>query len=338
MNAVPVGFSTWSNPGTPTTENPAFEFPSFAPDSRIAKLGRSLTSLSILSAEPEEIPSEDIPASSKSQTRIKPLEPETEKKDLVSSLVSGSEVLCPFCQKPLPASILASHSHGVPSSTNLLAALPVDPPKPAVPVATSESLFGDVQSGDQANISAANELVASADIERWSRIAGIPLSTKPAVNDTSSSSKVETSIPLLPPPPGNKVKTGSVGSTGRFGFGFRRGSSNPVEDEESEDESGPSGYSRLDGPASPGEDEDDEEDDDAGYDAVRMKKKRPTSVKLDENVEKIPNQTAAVPAISIPDEVAKEEKPGNNEEIRQVLKEVVGRVNQLVSSTWWIEN
>jgi hypothetical protein len=255
-------------------------------------------------------------------------------------------IFCPFCEKPLPPGLLSAHGHHeeearlsrtpslglAPSSMEmtkatsapetststsnlkpLMNALPVtQPPSPAAPEPrmTSVELGKPVRVADEVDNAASKVSIDTEDLRRWAKVAGIELDL-PAPPSTLESVKLESKtetkpFPKLAPPPEDQGR-GSSRPSSKFGF-FGGKSKGGDEDEDSDDDmAGPGGYARLDGPASP-------ETIEKELAPLERKEKR----EVTEEPEPEP-ETAPAPA--------------SEQEIRDVLKDVLSKVNAMVRQT-----
>jgi hypothetical protein len=257
-------------------------------------------------------------------------------------------VFCPFCEKPLPPGLLSSHGHheeearltrapspmltrppspmsslapnsaemtkatSAPATSTqpkpLLTPLPVtQPPSPAVfePRMTSDELGKPVKAADEVDNAASKVGIDTEDLRRWAKIAGIELDLPPppsSVEVTKSEPTVEAKpFPKLAPPPEDSSRPSSKRSS-KFGF-FSGKSKDGDEDEDSDDDmAGAGGYARLNGPASP------------------------------ETIEKelAPLEHKERKQVSEPEAEISEPKPASEEEIRDILKDVLSKVNAMV--------
>ena len=241
---------------------------------------------------------------------------------LIDGPGKGDElVMCPYCSKPLPPTVFARHPHhqrrhpgtsiedaddqpgqlaDSPSALKsspktLLDPLPVTSP---VLVVTAQSLAPTVTAAESAGLLADKTIISPDDIERWSRLAGMPL------NPSHSVETEKAKIPLAPS--SGKERTTS---SSRFGF-FRRDSETAKDDEESDDEDGGSGYTKLTAAGSPSDEE------------ILPDKKRET---LSEVGKKQSSE------IRVRDKTENDDVVIKDDELRAVLREVLGKVNQLVS-------
>lgn len=297
------------------------------------------------------------------------VEPKQQPSKVVRDEVPGmgdEPVMCPFCEKPLPPALFASHMHpkpparpaalkrsntttgvkpalvrsastqatpglrtpsatyATPAPRRSLNSLPSTPPDLT---SDSESLLASVTAGETSNIEAAKLVVAEDDLRRWFKAAGVipPSPVKPK--------REEKAIPKIDPPPGpSRAQPGrsSSRSSSRFNF-FKPDEEALKEDEESDDENGGgSGYARLQAGGSDTEDEDKQ-------DVVHDEPKTMAEVTLNEEespktVE--PAATATDVTETQADELSRVSTPPpevSSEELRQVLKEVLRKVAEMVS-------
>lgn len=254
-------------------------------------------------------------------------------------------VMCPFCEKPLPPALFASHSHtkvpvrpgGLKRSNTTTGVKPAPTrsyPTQATPLpiartssgklmdslpllashsaSTSETLLASVTAGESSNIEAAKLVISEEDLDRWSRIAGIQL--PPEIAPTPP---LEPVIPKIEPPRGRSPADRTTSrSSSRFNF-FN--SEKPLEegDESDEDVGGATGYSRLQAGGSDTEDEDKEE----------ILHDEPKSMDMDDST--VRKKTAAddVPSISKEEEAEPAVSP---EELQKVIKEVLHKMAEMV--------
>jgi len=322
---IPVAYLHDSLPASPSTSKAeqSFEFtvPPIPP--RLAKIGRRISQMSADFMPPDN----DRESASRRGSQV------------VDVPGMGDDpVMCPFCNKPLPPALFAAHQHplkrstttprpsiaerrasGLPGSTIPEAASPVisqqktllDPLPVASPVvvATAESLGPNLGVAEAADALAMKAIISPGELQRWSRLAGLPV-------DAPKPSEPEQDIPLIPPPPENQRATSS---SSRFGF-FRKGVKAKKEEEEveeSDDEGGRSGYAKLTAPGSPS---DDEGMHDESKDARADKEK---SIEEKMVKEEVRTETAS----TVP--------PLKEENLREILKEILGKITQMVSHTAW---
>ena len=273
---------------------------------RLAKIGRRISQMS-----ENFLPPDNDPSSRRAS-------------QIVDVPGMGDEpVMCPFCSKPLPPALFAGHHHtprrsmatphtpiaearlpvtamaispAVAQAQNLLGPLPIT--QEITP--TAESLASTVESAESTETIAVKSTISPDDLKRWSRLAGILVdSVEPVESDKD--------IPLLPPLPPNQRSTSA---SSRFGF-FRKGAKTPKEeDEESEEEGGGTGYAKLIGSGSPSDDE----------------------ATSDE-----PKSSHAEPKTEEPSEIESQTEPAlveaevRDKDLRAVLKEILGKVTEMVS-------
>ncbi|WVW82149.1 hypothetical protein I302_104155 [Kwoniella bestiolae CBS 10118] len=397
-----MAYYSYSNQNSPAVEtankeNP-FDFPTVNIPPRLKNIGRKISQMSNDFLPPNVTPDEEEPT--RKLERRRSLDP-----DPVPGM--GDEpVMCPFCNKPLPPSLLASqllsgkHDHNhqnrpsnirrassmrvssntsspritpsaplsrVPSAdtppanpvkSQLLDPLPVKTPEPIakipedpLPSATSETFAETVKEGDVANHDAAEKMITEEDIKRWSTLSGITL---PSSSSSTTTAKVDSTpivapipkpaenkkaFPLLPPPPAAASKLTKPPPTDRPSstsssskFKFFAGKKEEDDEEESDDEGAATGYTKLTGPASDSEDEE--------------STKRRTGKKVEEPMEPEVKDFAETKDeksedVSSPgsnySELADEKKPAEGaasdpDEVKRVLQEVLGRVNDLSKS------
>ncbi|WVQ85357.1 hypothetical protein IAT38_007522 [Cryptococcus sp. DSM 104549] len=182
-----------------------------------------------------------------------------------------------------------------------------------------------------------------------------PAPTSTPVPAPAPSAKETKAFPLLPPPPAPASKltkappaeraahgSGSSGKSGGFGF-FRRGSAKKDEEDEesSDDDGGAGGYTRLMAQGSPSDDEGDEA-------MERIERGRGEGGKKDAEVKE--EKKKEEPEVEAKDFVEEEKKGEKAEEkavvaevkeiatksgdddVRKVLQEVLGRVNEMSKS------
>jgi hypothetical protein len=170
---------------------------------------------------------------------------------------------------------------------------------------TSDELGKPVKAADEVDNAASKVGIDTEDLRRWAKIAGIELDLPPppsSVEVTKSEPTVEAKpFPKLAPPPEDSSRPSSKRSS-KFGF-FSGKSKDGDEDEVSDDDmAGAGGYARLNGPASP------------------------------ETIEKelAPLEHKERKQVSEPEAEISEPKPASEEEIRDILKEVLSKVNAMV--------
>ena len=266
-----------------------------------------------------------------------------EEKEVVP-FMGDEPVFCPFCEKPLPPGLLPSHSHPVsevetfrkstPSmikkesiemtkatsapeaSKSLMTALPVtaQPAAKAEPRTTSVELAKPVRAADEVDIAASKVPIDTEDLRKWAKVAGIELDLPPpkpkveteAEKSVKTESKAESKpFPKLAPPPEDQSR-GSSRNSSRFGF-FGKGKPAEEDDESDDDMAGAGGYARLDAPASPEREE---------KELAPLEFKERSEVVEEASVEAEPE-----PA-----------QPASEDEIRSILKDVLGKVNAMVST------
>lgn len=231
--------------------------------------------------------------------------------------VSGDPVVCPFCDKALPESILSR------------AGAPAPPTLPSgsastEPVGSTTAIMTSEGDADRADASASKVAISEDDIRRWSTVAGVQVDPLPqlappaqfAVKDKEAAKPV----PLLPPPPTARA---SPKPTGRFGF-FAKGNAAPAEQDDDSDSDGIiSGYARLGAPES-------DDDGDDGYESEKEIKfrPRPREEEKPEAIVDTPETPGLAPPIAL-----KESAGAGDAELRLVLREVLSRVQALVSCT-----
>ncbi|KAK8865801.1 hypothetical protein IAR55_000948 [Kwoniella newhampshirensis] len=268
-----------------------------------------------------------------------------------------------------PAPTPGSSSSQAPSKS-LLSPLPVTTPqKPQVLTATSESLAGTVREGDVANHTAAEGIVTDEELKRWSTLSGIPIpSLPPTVANPGPipAPALQKAFPLLPPPPAPAAKLARpalppsidshASSSKGFGFFGKASKDGDIEEDEDSDAEGSAtgGYSRLTGPASPSDDEDEQaivikgkQPKDAAEKVIAKEDKPTQDVTVNRKKEKEEPQGEdgdKVEAVSsVFADARQEEKAENkegavqlkdagNDEVKKVLQEVLGRVNEMSQS------
>lgn len=305
----------------------------------LAKIGRRISEMSdnfLYDDTPLEPMSRSMSLSRKGIPRIQ--------EEKAVPFMGDEPVFCPFCEKPLPPGLLSSHGHheeeamltrapspmsilapnsvGMSKATSapetststdpkpLLTPLPVtQPPSPAViePRMTSVELGKPVRIADEVDNAASKVSFDTEELRRWAKVAGIELDLPPPPS-TVEPAKVEPTVeakpfPKLAPPPEDQNRTSSKRSSK---FGFFGGKSKDEDDEDSDDDmAGAGGYARLDGPASP------------------------------EEIEKelAPLEHKERKLVSEPEEEAAPVEPASDEDIRNILKDVLSKVNAMVRSS-----
>jgi hypothetical protein len=326
-------------PSRSQTNPQEFEFslPSVRPG--LAKIGRRLTEMSDnFLYESDVTPEPGLSRSaSKMGTQRRP-----EEKEVVVPFMGDEPVFCPFCEKPLPPNLFSSHSHAegqeeketfkksIPStikkesiemtkatsapetSQSLMTALPVtaQPVAKAEPRTTSIELAKPVRAADEVDIAASKVPIDTEDLRKWASIAGIQLDLPPPKPKAEESVKIESKVeskpfPKLAPPPEDQSRVSSRNSS-RFGF-FGKGKAAEEDDESDDDMGGAGGYARLDAPASPEREE-----------------KELTPLEHKERREVVEES----PAEAEPEQL----QPASEEDIRSILKDVLSKVNAMVSA------
>jgi hypothetical protein len=231
-----------------------------------------------------------------------------EKKDVISSVKESASM---------------SKTTSAPErSTSLMSALPVvsEPPKPKIAQKSeaetrmsSTELAVPVKSADEADHAASKVTVDPSDLLRWARVAGVEpdLPVDKTVSTAAEKTVTAKPFPKLAPPPedGARVSSRSSSGFGYFGGKSSKDNGDDDEDESDDDQAGPSGYARLDAPASP----------------ERMEKPlEPLDFKERKVTETVQPREEPVPTPEPATAVASEE------EVRAVLKEVLAKVNEMV--------
>jgi hypothetical protein len=175
---------------------------------------------------------------------------------------------------------------------------------------TSDELGKPVKAADEVDNAASKVGIDTEDLRRWAKIAGIELDL-PAPPSSVEVAKPEPEVeakpfPKLAPPPEDSSRPSSKRSS-KFGF-FGGKSQDGDEDEDSDDDmAGAGGYARLDGPASP------------------------------ETIEKelAPLEHKERKQVSEP-EAEVQPKPASEDKIREILKDVLSKVNAMVRPSYMI--
>ncbi|WVQ62335.1 uncharacterized protein L199_000474 [Kwoniella botswanensis] len=394
-----MAYYSYSNQNSPAVEtankeNP-FDFPSVNLPPRLKNIGRKISQMSN-----DFLPTEEDTTSRKVQLERR----RSHEKEVPG--MGDEPVMCPFCNKPLPPSLLASqllsgkHDHNhhnqnnrpsnvrrassmrvssntsspritpsaplsrVPSASTppakppLLDALPVKTPEPAaskaveepLPSATSETFAATVKEGDVANHDAAEKMITEEDIKRWSTLSGISITktSSTAVKPTEPTTIVspipkpledKKAFPLLPPPPPAASKltkpppTDRPSSTSSSKFNlFGENKTDAAEEDESDDEGVATGYTKLTGPAS------DSEDEGESKKRVEEKAEEPKEPEPNDTTEEKETPVDASSPGSNYSALAEEQKSAevvataDPNEVKKVLQEVLGRVNELSKS------
>ncbi|KAL7424737.1 hypothetical protein Q5752_000421 [Cryptotrichosporon argae] len=243
---------------------------------------------------------------------------------------SVRRTVCPHCQKPI-ASPLPSPT-GLSPSTALRHATASD--AGSTGGAPAVALLAPLPIG-------AEPLVTFGELERWAAIVGVPVPSSPVppspgappASANASASASANAFPLLPPPPpaDQPVK--------RAAFGFFRRASHREDNEDSDDDAGPTGYARI------GAGSDVESDDEGGLSAKSTPRKSRVGqekVVADVAVRDRGETAAEFPASAegsgIIDEglndatVAAGPTDTGADDLRQCLREVLARVNMLSQS------
>lgn len=228
--------------------------------------------------------------------------------------VSGDPVQCPFCDKELPASILSRVAAPLPPDNGPTAG--AEDAQAAV-VSTS-ALMNSEGDADRADTSAAKAAISEAEIRRWSTVAGVAVAAppQPALSAQPAATEASKPVPLLPPPPNARA---SPKPTGRFGF-FSKSKSAGEEDDDSDSDGIISGYAKLGAPES-GDEGDDYESDKEIMFKPRPREERP------EAAPDTPEASALAPPIALKEGAG----ASDDAELRSVLREVLSRVQALVS-------
>lgn len=278
-------------------------------------------------------------------------------------------VLCPSCEKPLPASVLEGlhdasrtprrqalktpHSHtdeavtptkpqfgqivsGSPSDARSSAS--VEAARTDTPV-TTESLKESLNTADDADALAAKLVISDDDIRRWSSLAGVKVAGPPKTSPPTSNivapipTRAEASkpFPLLPPPPVTASKALAKSSDSRSSSRFGFFSRKKTPEDESEDDSDDDGPQGYARLGAPGSD-----DDDDGYESdkpfskkVSKPESEPESTEPEGDVKQEEQPKAVTPS---PAKAAEESTNGSDADLRALLTEVLGRVQALVGS------
>jgi hypothetical protein len=331
----PIPTRSQTNPPVPDFE---FSLPNVRPG--LAKIGRRISEMSDNFLYETDVIANDGPGGLSRSASRKGVPRIQEERHV--PFMGDEPVFCPFCEKPLPPGLLSQHAHlepppmprkglAVPASASmsktisapegskgLLSALPVvtppiAPTKPE-PRTTSEELAPPVKAGDMADHAASKVSVSDDDLRRWAKFAGVELDLPV---DASIAQKVPEPtapakpFPKLAPPPEDEARSTSTSrNSGRFGFfGGKSGKDEDDEEESDDDQGGAGGYSRLDAPASP-------EREEKPLEPLDFKERKVT-----ETVQ------AKEPELIAPVEPV----PASEEEVRAVLKEVLAKVNEMVS-------
>lgn len=226
--------------------------------------------------------------------------------------VSGDPVRCPFCDKELPASILSS---AAPAANGTMA---------AEGGVSTTALMSSEGNADRADTSAAKAVISDDDIRRWSTLAGVQVDTPPKPEPVVPVLKAEVkAVPLLPPPPPG-ARTPKTAT--RFGFFSKgKGKQEDTNDDDSDSDGIISGYARLGAPES-----DDEGDD--GYESEKEITFKPRPRDDDKPQTPIEPTTEKQETSGLAPPIALKDAPGAGDaELRTVLREVLGRVQALVS-------
>ncbi|KLT45319.1 hypothetical protein CC85DRAFT_155371 [Cutaneotrichosporon oleaginosum] len=226
---------------------------------------------------------------------------------------SMGPVLCPFCDKELPESLICPAR--APPEVNGSAS--------DADVSTS-ALMNSEGDADRADTMASKAAISDDDIQRWSLVAGVTVAapSKPAPLAMSAVSDDAKPVPLLPPPP--PARASPKPTKTRFGFFAKNKSvASAAEDEDSDSDGIISGYARLGAPGS-----DEEGDDDYESDKEISFKPRPRNVTQSESAPSRPETPALAPPIAL-----KESTGAGDAELKSVLREVLSRVHALVSTS-----
>ena len=240
-----------SNPRSASTDEFNFNVPSLPP--RLANFGRKISQMGndFLSEFEDPGPRRSIEAP-------KPI-PSPTPEDVPG--MGDEPVMCPFCEKPLPPMLFASHNHTVAPKTvkaasvdsrpgtlkrsntttgvkprigmressfaaplreeRLLEALPVNPSRAPSPSINADALRAEVTAADKANAYAAGMVVSHADLRRWAAMAGLGTPTP-----SRSASETEKTIPRIAPPPSgittSRPQSSRGSSTSSVQFGFAK--------------------------------------------------------------------------------------------------------------------
>lgn len=347
--------------------NPPFEFSGVTIPPRLKNIGRQLSQLSndFLTTQPDQQDSKslskedwkapDIPGMGDDPILCpycdKPLPP-----SLFAQVAEHSH----RHQAPGP-----SRPTSVPSSAVSDKLVPTPDHKNADKT-TSDALSATVRSGDAANHSAVVNTISPADIARWSSLAGVSITIpKPSERsqDIHKAKDAEAKpFPMIPPPPPpNKLtqppstsRHNSSDSGSRFGF-FRRDSKRE-EDSDGEGEDRGSGYAKLGEAGSDDEDEvtsgtkeehdgvkegdDDvkEVDDDVkdGDDGVKegdddVKVEDKASLDVGDQGKNGQAEDEERPELTAKD-FGEAPSVDSNSDLKNVMQEILTKVNQMVSS------
>ena len=230
-------------------------------------------------------------------------------------------VMCPFCNKPLPPALFVGHHHPpprriatprasiaesrkesvqesspLPAQQKLLDALPVASPV----VASSESLVQNVTAAELADTEALKAIIDPADLKRWLLAAGL---------ETEAPDNIQ-SEKLAPTLPGPTSQGRSMSSSSRFGF-FGRGSKNMPGDNDSDDDGGGPGYTRLIAPGSPSDDDDTNDKSHRLHEPITSAKKQEEGFNDGEPISAEPRLRAS--------------------DLKSVLQEVLRKIDEMVS-------
>jgi len=334
QNARPIPTRSQTSPLPPEFE---FSLPSVSSvRPGLAKIGRRISEMSDNFLYENDVNPEPLGRSmSVSRKGIPRIQEEK-----VVPFMGDEPVFCPFCEKPLPPGLLSSHGHHeeearltrtpvfglAPNSTEMTKAtsapettitndlkplmnpLPVtQPPSPAAkePRMTSVELGKPVRVADEVDNTASKVTIDVEDIRRWAKVAGIELDLPPPPTQTTEPIVEPKPFPKLAPPPEDQGRASSRNAS-KFGF-FGGKSKEGDEDEDSDDDTaGAGGYAKLNGPASP---------------ETIEKELAPLEHK----------ERKEVPVAQEADVSAPAPTPASEQEIRDILKEVLSKVNTMVS-------
>lgn len=232
-------------------------------------------------------------------------------------------VRCPYCDEVLPPSLF-SHS----ASTS---AEEFDP-------AASEGLQKSVHGGDGAETLAAKAGITEADIKRWSELAGLELPRPPSPPPPQSAEQQAEAkpIPLLAPPPpsGKSSATSTAAKNKRFGFFSRKSEPGSDDSDDADLDDLVTGYAKVD--EGPDDDEDTYEEKPIVF-KKREEASTASAAAQSQSIDPAQQTSTTQPSTSANDATTTTSStetvaPGASEpELRQLLKEVLGRITSLVS-------
>ena len=327
-----------------------FSIPDVRPG--LARIGRRLTEMS------ENFLYDDV-KSSDSETK----RPSTPSMSTSVPFMGDEPVFCPFCDKPLPPALLLQHMTSAPDSVPNIKANPrlagvesssmakttsapegsgsakqpstpagkphlnkqpsgISASRPTSPMSAAQ-LAANVKEADSVDSAAGKLLLDTDTLRKWSKIAGVELDLPAPTPEVSASKKEDTQpqtpakpFPKLAPPPEDSSRSSSRNSSKFSLFGKGKNKPEDDEDDESDDDlGGGGGYARLDAPASP----------------ERVERELPSLKKR--SVEEGDASVATETSTETGQETKEKAEPvASDAEVRELLKEVLIKINEVVRS------